>query len=269
MLEGCLRTGTHYLDITGEIPVYEAFANRGAEAAARKVMLLPGVGFDVVPTDCLALHLKHRLPSATHLALAWFSQGPTGGFPPGTVKTMLEIARRTQGILARRHGQIQSVPPGKSRMVDFGDGPTKVTQLSWGDVFMAFHSTGIPNIEVYAALPEPFFQLLQTLGTLRPLLEFAAVRNVAKRMIPTGSTAEQRAKTRTAVWGEVADDQGHQAASRLHGPEAGVTWTALAALAVVQKVLAGHAPPGFQTPAQAYGAEFVLECEGVTREDVN
>jgi short subunit dehydrogenase-like uncharacterized protein len=64
MADACLRNCVHYLDITGEIDVFEALAARDAEATARGVMLLPGVGFDVVPSDCLAAHLKHRLPDA-------------------------------------------------------------------------------------------------------------------------------------------------------------------------------------------------------------
>jgi short subunit dehydrogenase-like uncharacterized protein len=82
-----------------------------------------------------------------------------------------------------------------------------------------------------------------------------------------GPSAEARAKTVTHVWGEVADERGHVAVSRLHGPEAGLVWTTRAALAVVRKVLAGNVSPGFQTPARAYGPDLVLECEGVTRED--
>lgn len=269
MSEACLRTGTHYLDITGEIPVFAALAGRDADAKARKVMLLPGVGFDVVPTDCLSLHLKGRLPAATHLALAWSSRGPARGFPPGTANTILESARRGIGIQIRQRGQLQTVPPGKWRMVDFGDGPKKVFLWPWADVFTAFYSTGIPNIEDYAVASDQMIKSFGLLATLRPLLRFAAVRNWLKSKMPIGSTAQQRAKTRTFVWGEVEDDQGHKAVSRLSGPEAGVNWTSLTALAAVRKVLAGHAPPGFQTPAMAYGADFVLETEGVTREDIS
>jgi short subunit dehydrogenase-like uncharacterized protein len=269
MADGCLRTGTHYLDLTGEIPVFEALASRDAEAKARKVMLLPGAGFDVVPTDCLALHLKRRLPSATHLALAWKGQGPVRGLPPGTANTMLEMMRRGEGMRVRRNGQLESAPPGQWRMADFGDGPVKVIRQTWGDVFTAFYSTGISNIEDYAALPERFLQFSKVFGIMRPLLGFGAVRKFVRGKIPTGSTAEERAKTRTAVWGEVEDEEGNKAVARLHGPEAGVTWTALAALAAVRRVLAGEAPPGFQTPARAYGADFALESDGVTREDVN
>ena len=220
MVEGCLRTGAHYLDITGEVPVLDALAGRDAEAKARKVMLLPGAGFDVVPTDCLALHLKRRLPSATRLTLAWYSQGPTG-FPPGTVNTMFEIIHCSNGFLVRRNGQIESVPSGKWRMIDFGNGPVQATRWTWGDVYMAFYSTGIPNIENYAVLPEQFVQLLKVLSAVRPLLGFAAIRNFFKSKIPSGSTTEERAKTSVAIWGEVEDDQGHKAVSRLHGPEAG------------------------------------------------
>lgn len=269
MVEACLRTGVHYLDITGEIPVLEALASRDGEAKAHNVMLLPAVGFDVVPTDCLALHLKRRLPTATRLALAWRSRGLTRGLPPGTANTMLEMLRRGEPrVLVRRNGRLEPVSPGASRIIDFGSGPVKATRWSWADVFTSFYSTGIPNIEDYAVLPEQSLQLMKLVAILRPLFRFPAVRNFFRGMIPSGSTPEERSKTNTFVWGEVVDEQGGKATSRLRGPEAGVEWTALAALAAVQKVLQHQAPPGFQTPAMAYGAEFVLQCDGVTREDV-
>src|ERR1700730_6262083 len=69
MADACLRTGTHYLDITGEIDVFEALAARDAEARQAGIMLLPGVGFDVVPSDCLAVHLKEKLPDADDLKI--------------------------------------------------------------------------------------------------------------------------------------------------------------------------------------------------------
>ena len=267
MVDSCLRLGRHYLDITGEIPVYEAIAARNAEAKAKGAMLLPGVGFDVVPTDCLAAHLKNRLPSATRLTLAFQSDGPAG-LPPGTQRTMIELI--PFGNRVRHQGQLVVPERGlKTRRVDFGQGPVPATRLTWGDVFMAHYSTGIPNIEDYAVLPEAIRRQMTMFDYLRPLFKLSAVRNLLKRGVKPGSTADQRAKTSTHVWGEVEDDQGRKAVSRLHGPEAGVVWTSRAALAAVQKVLAGRAPPGFQTPALAYGADFVLECEGVTREDLN
>ena len=152
MADACLRTGVHYLDITGEIPVYEGLAALDAQAKARGVMLLPGVGFDVVPTDCLALHLKQRLPSASHLALAFRTEGP-GGLPPGTQRTMIELL--PYGDRVRRNGLLVVPERGvKTRAIDFGQGPVVATRLTWGDVFTAYHTTGIPNIEDYLVVPE-------------------------------------------------------------------------------------------------------------------
>jgi len=267
MVDGCLRTRTHYLDITGEIPVYEALAALDNQAKSHGAMLMPGVGFDVVPTDCLALHLKQRLPSATRLTLAFHSEGPAG-LPPGTANTMIEMI--PFGNKVRRNGRLDTPPRGaKTRMIDFGSGPVQATMLTWGDIFMAYYSTGIPNIEDYAVLPAELRRQMALIDYVRPLFKLTAVRNFLKRRLRAGSTADERARTRTSVWGEVEDAQGRKVVSRLHGPEAGVIWTARAALAAVQKVLAGNASPGFQTPALAYGADFVLECEGVTREDLN
>jgi short subunit dehydrogenase-like uncharacterized protein len=270
MADACLRTGTHYLDLTGEIPVYQALVARDAEAKAKQVMLLPGVGFDVVPTDCLALYLKQRLPSATRLVLAFRIQGPSS-LPPGTLATIIELIPSMGGATVVRDGQLETAPISiKTRMIDFGDGPVRAMRLPWaGDVFMAFRSTGIPNIEEYPVHSKEASRALIAIFLMRPLLGIAPVRDLIKSKIPAGPTAEERAKTRTVVRGQVEDDQGHKAVSRLCGPEAGVTWTAMTALAAVRKVLAGHAPPGFQTPALAYGADFALECTGVTREDID
>ena len=149
MADACLRVGTHYLDITGEAAVFEALAARSAEARAAGVMLLPGTGFDVVPSDCLAAHLKRRLPSATRLALGFQS---LGRLSRGTATTMAENVHR--GGLVREGGVLRRVPTAwKVRAIDFGCGPVKAITIPWGDVSTAYHSTGIPNIEVYMAAP--------------------------------------------------------------------------------------------------------------------
>lgn len=265
MVEACLATSTHYLDLTGEVGVYESLASRNLEALKREVMILPGAGFDVVATDCLALHLQNRLQSATRLTIGFHSDGPAG-IPPGTAKTAIELA--PYGTQIRWGGRIVPAPDRASRMIDFGQGPIKASRLTWGDIFMAYVSTGIPNIEDYAVFPEWLNQLLSVLAELRALFRLSAVRELAKRVVPAGPTAVQIANTRMHVWGEVLDGQGRRMVSRLHGPEGAVEWTADAALTIVTKVLDGEAPAGFQTPSKAYGADLVLECEGVAREDL-
>ena len=267
MADACLRTGVHYLDITGEIPVYQALAAQDSEAKSRGVMLLPGVGFDVVPTDCLALHLKQRLPTATHLTLAFQSVGPAG-LPPGTQRTMIELI--PFGDRIRRNGQLE-IPEHRTvtRQIEFDKIPVEATRFTWGDVFMAYYSTGIPNIEDYLVLPPEMLRQLNMIEKLRFVFRSSLVRKLMKRGVKPGPTPSECAQTKTHVWGEVIDDSNNKVVSRLHGPEAGLTWTTLTAIEGVKKVLSGQAPPGFQTPAMAFGADFVLECEGVIREDLS
>lgn len=265
MAEACLRAGVHYLDITGEIAVFEALHRRDAAAREAGVMLLPGVGFDVVPSDCMAAHLKRRMPAATELELGIRL---IGGYSRGTATTAIEGAGKGGAI--RRGGEIVGVPPGHTtRAIDFGRGAVEAIAIPWGDVSTAYHSTGIPNIVVYAALPASTMQLLRLGRYARPLLTAGPVqrllRGLVRRQQP-GPTAEQRARGLSLVWGEARDGEGRRVASRIRGPE-GYTLTAMAAVHIAEQVLAGRAKPGFQTPSLAFGADLVLELEGVVRED--
>ncbi|HEX8708960.1 MAG TPA: saccharopine dehydrogenase NADP-binding domain-containing protein [Pyrinomonadaceae bacterium] len=267
LADACLRTQTHYLDITGEAQVFEALAARDGEAADAGVMLLPGVGFDVVPSDCLAAHLKARLPSATKLVLGIHG---LGRLSRGTATTMVENLNR--GGLVRQGGRLTPVPAAwKTRAIDFGRGPVKATTIPWGDVATAFYSTGIPNIEVYAAVPGAMRWGMRLSRYFGWALGKPAVQDFLKRRIkaqPPGPNETERRRGSTSVWGEVTDDSGQRRVSRLRGPE-GYALTVLSALAIVERVLAGKARPGFQTPARAYGPDLILEIEGVAREDLD
>jgi short subunit dehydrogenase-like uncharacterized protein len=266
MVEACLRTGTHYLDLTGELPVFEGVAARAAEALERGVMLMPGAGFDVVPSDCLAAYLHGRLPSATHLMIAFRSRGPAS-LPPGTQRTMLEmlpdgVRYRRDGVLVRQRKALHLA------RVDFGRGSEVVTRVTWGDVFTAFHSTEIPNIDTYMGMPAPARAGIRIVHSLRALLRVQAVRRFLQRRVRPGADAATRARVRTDVWARVTDDAGRSATAMLQGPEAGLDWTVDAALVIAARVLGGDAPAGYRTPASAYGPELVMACRGVTRRDV-
>jgi short subunit dehydrogenase-like uncharacterized protein len=265
MADACLRTRTHYLDITGEVAVFEALAARDGEARDAGVVLLPGVGFDVVPTDCLALHLKRRLPEARRLALGFDSLGRVSH---GTALTALEGLDR--GGLVRRGGLLTPVPAAwRTRTIDFGRGPRKAITIPWGDVSTAWRSTGIPDIEVYMAASPGFRLFSRASGWLGGLLASGWVKKLLRQQIlaaPRGPTEDERRRGRAYVWGEAADDTGRRVVSRLLTPE-GYTLTARTALAAVAHVLGGAAPAGYQTPSRAFGADFVLGIEGVSRHD--
>jgi short subunit dehydrogenase-like uncharacterized protein len=266
MAEACLRTRTHYLDITGEIAVFEALVARDAEARAAGTILLPGCGFDVVPSDCLAAHIKRRLPSARRLVLA-FDSG--GGISRGTAMTAL--GRIDRGGLVRRGGVLTPVPSAwRTRRIDLGRGPRTAVSLPWGDVATAWHTTGIPDIEVYMAMPRALRLAVVATRALGPLLRRGPVHSVLQAWVrsrPPGPSAERRRRARGYVWAEAEDEARRRVVSRLVTPE-GYTLTALAAVAIVERVLAGKAPTGYQTPATAYGPDFVLELPGVARTDV-
>ena len=228
-------------------------------------MLLPGTGFDVVPSDCLAAHLKRRLPGATRLALG-FQSG--GRLSRGTATTMLENSHR--GGLVRRGGVLVRVPAGwKTRVIDFGRGPRTAVTIPWGDVSTAYHSTGIPDVEVYMAAPMGLRLWIRATRWLGPVIGSGPVQGLLKRRIrsgPPGPSDEQRARGTSLLWGEAMDPGGRSAVARLRTPEA-YELTALSALAILDRVLAGEAPAGFQTPSRAYGPDLVLGIPGVQRRD--
>lgn len=265
MVEACLRNKKHYLDITGEIAVFEAMAARDKQAKDAGIMIMPGVGFDVVPSDCLAKHLKNRLPSATNLTLAFYG---LGRISHGTQATM--TMNVGNGGAIRKNGEITQVPAAyKTREIDFGEIQKTGVTIPWGDVSTAFHSTGIPNIEVYTIVPEAQISLLKLSRYLGWLLASSPIQSILQSQIPSGGPSdEEREKGKTFLWGCVSDDEGNKVESRQFGME-GYTMTALTALKIAEKILDGNFRTGFQTPAKCYGADLILEIEGISREDVN
>ncbi len=265
MMEACIRNRAHYLDITGEIAVFEMAARLDKKASAAGITLMPGVGFDVVPSDCLAAHLKSRLPSANHLTLGFQSNGRTSH---GTATTMVENIEA--GGAVRRDGKIVQVPPAYlSRHIDFGLGKTGAVTIPWGDVSTAFYTTEIPNIEVFIALPTGARIGLLLSRYLKPILASAFIKKRLQAKIdagPRGPTPAQRTRSRSYLWGEVTDAAGNKRVSRLQAPD-GYTLTALSGVAIAEAALAGKLPKGFQTPARALGADFVLSLPDVERKD--
>jgi short subunit dehydrogenase-like uncharacterized protein len=264
MADACIRKRVHYLDITGEIEVIEALAARDGDARTAGVMLMPGTGFDVVPSDCLALHLKQRLPNAKHLMLGIRGTGPLSH---GTATTMVE--HRARGGLIRRDGQLVKVPTAwRTRFIDYGDGKLRTAiTIPWGDVATAYRTTGIPNIEVYAAVPKVTRYTAVAARYAGPLLATSLVKSLLKRRIdarPTGPDKAELARGASYVWGRVEDASGNAEEARVRGPN-GYTLTAHSALLILRRVLARDFAPGFQTPALRYGADFILEVPGTTR----
>lgn len=267
MLKACIEAHTHYLDITGEITVFEMAKRFNDMAIQSNIMVMPGVGFDVVPTDCIAKFLHDQMPNATHLKLAFATIG--GRLSHGTATTMAE--GMGEGGAVRENGKIIKKPLGhKGFWVNFGLKKLFVMSIPWGDISTAYTTTGIPNIETYTMASPKTFSLLKWQGLYNWILRTPFVRNRYKNKInlkPAGPDDAARAKAKCMVWGEVNNVNGDQKTARLTGPE-GYTLTANSSLIITKKVLEGNFKIGYQTPAGCYGANLVLEIPGVQRESV-
>lgn len=259
MVDACLRAGVHYLDITGEIAVFESIFRRDDEARTRGVTILPGVGFDVVPTDCLAAMLAGRVPGATALTLAFYTKG--SALSRGTTRTMIEGIG--DGGAIRRDGRIVRVPFAYDvRSIPFSCGERTAMTIPWGDVSTAFRTTGIPNIRVYIAASRKAIARARRLRWLLPLLSPKPVRRLVQKLAaPRGGPDERmRATGRVYLWGEVSN--GTESRSMTMTTPEGYAFTVCSAVNAVERVLAG-ARPGAFTPATLFGAEFVSTIPGV------
>ena len=262
MMAGCIAAGAHYTDITGEIEVFELGFRQDAAARQAGIVVCPGVGFDVVPTDCVALTLKQRLPGATHLALGFDSRS---GLSRGTASTSVEGLGH--GSRVRENGVIRDIPLGsRTRRADFGAGEKQAAAIPWGDVSTAYRTTGIPNIEVYVPVSPRALANLRRLARFSWLLRSGSAQSFMKWRIRKGApgpTAEERAKTPVFVWGE-AHDAASTVTARVRVPN-GYTVTTDASIAIARRLLAGGAAPGFTTPARLMGADFVTTLPGATK----
>lgn len=260
MIEACLRAGAHYLDITGEIAVFEHAQSLNERARAAGSVICPGVGFDVVPTDCVAAALKDALPDATHLALGFDSRS---SFSPGTAKTSIEGL--AQGGKVRRDGKIVSVPLAyRVRRIDFGAGEKLAMTIPWGDVSTAWHTTGIANIEVFIPGSAGMIRGARLANWIRPLLGLSFVQRLLKARIGktvTGPDQAKRADQGTYVWGEARNARGESKVARVHTANV-YSLTIDAALAVVGYLLQTRPPGGAYTPARLLGADLVTHLPG-------
>lgn len=266
MVDACLKTGTHYMDITGEFDVLEATIARGNEAGAAGVMLMSGVAFDVVPTDCLALHVAARISDPTHLTLAIKSN--RGGASRGTMKSGVESMWK--GPIERRDGHL--VAPKGSLLFDVaGAGePATYILMRWGDLVTAYQSTGIANIRVgFEARPE-LRKLVELPAIVRFMMRFKVIQAMTKRAVdrgPEGPTEEQLETGRTEITGIAENAKGDRAVSVLTVPQPHKL-SAITAVEIAHRVANGAGRPGYLTPGQLFGADFITEFEGCSRVDI-
>jgi len=261
MIQACIQSKVHYIDITGEIPIYDYANQQDNEALSAGIVLCPGVGSDVIPTDCLALSLKEKCPDATHLTLAWAIKGSKPS--KGTAKTAVEGL--VHGGKIRENGIIKKVPLAhKEREIDFGYGLINTVTIPWGDIFTAFHSTGIPNIEFYLARSKKAVKKMRKQRMLVGLFKIKWVVNFVKRRIDkiwNPNNSAQRAKSKSYFWGEAKNKKGDVVVGRFTTSD-GYDLTAWGTVEVAQYLLKDHSHKGYYTPGILIGKELMKNMPG-------
>lgn len=265
VVRACLSTGTHYLDIAGEFDVFEAVFSYDQAARAAGIALIPGVGFAVVATDCLARYLADQKPRASTLELGIDAMRVPS---PGTYKSQLEYLTSGQHLsVVRRAGKLVPQPVGEVIRIPFPHAELAATPLLWSDLTTAYRSTGIPNITIYVVQSEQAIrQMRRTFPIMQKLLKVTPLRHLIQKWIEWRVTGPDQAFLDSAgshVWGRVADSSGSAAEAWLETPES-YRVTAVGSLHAVERVLGGHYT-GALTPAQAFGPDFVLEIPGTRR----
>jgi short subunit dehydrogenase-like uncharacterized protein len=264
MMEACLRNKVHYLDITGEITVFEMGKRLHEKAQQAGIVVMPGVGFDVVPTDCMALFVKNHLPDAVQLDLAFATLG--GMLSHGTATTMAENLGGDGA--ERRDGKIVRRPIGeKGKWIDFGVKKIFCMSIPWGDVSTAYSTTGIPNITTFTRASPGTFRMLRWQKMYNWILRLGPIKNYYKKKIkqqPAGPSDEMRAKALSLIWAQGTNASGKTFTALLQAPE-GYTLTAITSLIITKKVLEGNVRAGYSTPAALYGADLILEVPNTSR----
>ena len=171
----------------------------------------------------------------------------------------------------RKDGKITQVPAAWQVLEqDFGRGPRKTVSIGWGDVTTAYYSTAVPNIETYFAVKTSAIWVLRFTRLIGPLLYTRAVRNFIQWIIrwanPHGPSRRRNETGFNLMVGEMRD-KNQVVRTKLRVPE-GYWLTMLATVEIMKRILNGDYKPGFQTPSLAYGTDFIMQFDGVEREDL-
>lgn len=266
LVEACLRTRTHYLDVSGELPTFETAYRYDSAAHKRGMMIMPGVGFMIVASDCLAMHVAALVPNAKYVRIGYLR--PTS-ISRGTLRASLAMA--SSHVTIRRNRQLTLVPASRlQRSFDYGDGERDSVAVSGADVFTAYYSTGINNIETYIEADFISRTLYQVTAGVAETLQFAPVRrwvDFVAQAWPEGPSETQRQHEKCVVVAEAEDSWRRRGCARLVTPN-GYDFTAEAATTIARRVMRGDFRPGFQTPGKVYGPNFVIGLAGSQRTEL-
>jgi short subunit dehydrogenase-like uncharacterized protein len=241
LAEACLSAGVHYLDIGNELQVFRALYDLHQRAQAAGVAIIPGVGFGVVATNCLARYVSDAADGAEHLEVATRAAAAQQG--PGIAASVRE--NLPYGGWTRQAGHLQPCPLGSGMItIPLPDGPCRVMPFPTGDLEAAFQATGAPDITAYSAVPDdPAALKPQASATEAAGPQAYRSFGWARATGPGGTTSQ--------AWLQTGDSYAFTASASIRAVEEALTQSLRGAL----------------SPATAFGAGFALTIPDTTRID--
>lgn len=268
MADACILSQTHYLDITGEFQVFEEMAALNDKAEKANIAIMPGVGFDVVPSDCLASYLFHKLPTAIQLQLAFFTDG--GGISRGTAKSALE-GLGNGGMIRKDHQLMPVEVDYKIQNIDFHWSQQQCAVIPWGDISTAYRTTGIPDIEVFMAMTPKMISSLKWGRRLSWLMRQGFVKNYLRKQIDNrkpGPVEKSRKKANSYFWGRVIDNAGNELIAVQKTMESYTLTSKTATDIAIRFADESFTAIGYQTPGGLFGEDYILKFKGSERKDL-
>ncbi|HJN37983.1 MAG TPA: saccharopine dehydrogenase NADP-binding domain-containing protein [Gammaproteobacteria bacterium] len=247
LVDICIENSIDYLDITGESDVFLKLMRLSKKAKENHCTLLPGVGFDVVPSDCLAKHVHNLLPEATHLDIIILGVGSPSR---GTINTALR--NLTIPTLTRTNSKLQKNPKPILKTIDVNNKKVQCIAISWGDIVTAYHSTKIPNITVYFQKSPAMIKAMKLPLIIKRIVSSSVVRKIihAAMCCHPGPDQTSLEKAETTLIAHAWNDT-KEVKAKMTTPH-GYTTTVQTALTCLELVMSTTVKPGFQTPSTAF-----------------
>jgi short subunit dehydrogenase-like uncharacterized protein len=232
LAEACLNSGTHYLDISNELQVFRTLYDLNQRAEQAAITVMPGVGFGVVATNCLARSVSDAVGGAETLEVV----ARVASAEPGPGVAATRSANIPFGGWIRQGGQLlpQELGLGITTLA-FPDGDYPIMPVPTGDLEAAFQATGAADIIAYSVL-------LETHHTPE---------------IPGTQTH------RSFGWARAVGVDGTSSEAWLETGES-YHYTAMIAVRSVEQTLERTLGGAF-SPAAAFGPEFAFSVDGTSK----
>lgn len=262
MLQACIAGKTHYVDITGEAPIFKRIFELSDQAKAAGICLVSGIGFDVIPTDCLLKHVAAKIKNTQSVELAI---APVVKPSAGTAKSALGIIESGKADI-RQDGKIVSVPFGSEiKTINFPGGKKTVSIGPIADIYTAYYSTGAKNVKTFMAMPAAAAYMSKfTMPMLGWALRKPAVKKRLEKIIDNnvkGPELSFRAKGHTEIYARAENANGDVAEGYLRTGEV-YHLTAQLSVRFIEHVLEKN-PSGALAPAQLFPMRDLLDVDGV------